>query len=48
MLDTRPVAWMLNTTADNLEILIEALPRLELSVEWMAEVVRVLRESVHS
>lgn len=44
MLDTRPDPWMLNTTADNLEILTEALPRLELSVEWVSDAVRVLRE----
>ena len=45
MLDTQPDAWMLNTTADNLEILTEALPNLGLPVEWVADVVGVLRES---
>ena len=43
MLDTRPDAWMRNTTADNLEILIEALPRLEKPVDWVADAVGDLR-----
>ena len=48
MLDTRPDTWMLNTTADNLEILLQALPRLQLPVEWVAEVVSELRGRAHS
>jgi hypothetical protein len=43
MVDTRPDGWMLKTTADNLDLLIEAAPKLDLPVEWLTESVDVLR-----
>jgi hypothetical protein len=46
MVDTRPDRWMLETTADNLEILIEALPNVSQPTGWVADVAEALRASV--
>lgn len=35
MLDTQPDNWMRETTADNLDILLEVLPQLDQPVEWV-------------
>lgn len=43
MLDTQPDGWMRDTTADNLNILIKALPKLNQPVEWVQDVVQDLR-----
>jgi hypothetical protein len=43
LLDTQPDSWMLRTTADNLEILVEALPQLGQTTEWVINVAEALR-----
>jgi hypothetical protein len=43
ILDTQADAWMFNTTADNLDILIGVLPRLDLPVNWVNEAIGALR-----
>jgi hypothetical protein len=44
MLDANPAPWMCETTADNLDILIEALPALGQSIDWVSDVASTLRK----
>jgi MAP3K TRAFs-binding domain len=43
MRDTQPDGWMRETTADNLDILVEALPQLDQPEEWVREIAQELR-----
>jgi hypothetical protein len=46
MLDVGPAPWMCETTADNLDILVDALPGLGQPVDWVSDVSTTLRERV--